>query len=112
MSTRRQIAEGRRGDGPITAGRLIVLADPGTRIQLVVEGVVILTRQVRQHLERHVRRLRQREGNRHLPRGRVRARALALVAAVVRPLNGLAARGRCITHHHEGGEGALTREAF
>ena len=61
MSTRRHIGECRRRDGPIAAGRQIVLGNPCARIQLVVEGVVILARQVRQHLEGHVRRLRQGE---------------------------------------------------
>jgi hypothetical protein len=74
VSTRRQIAEGRRGDGSIARGGHIVLCRPGTRIQLVMEGVVIRSRQVRQHLERNVRRRRQREGNRHLAGGRVRSR--------------------------------------
>ena len=74
MSTRRQIAEGRRGDGAITRGGHIVLRRPGARIQLVMEGVVILTSEVRQHLERNVRSRRQREGNRHLAGGRIRSR--------------------------------------
>jgi hypothetical protein len=71
VRTRRQIAEGRRRERGIATGRLIVLRSPGTRIQLVMEGIVVLTRQVRQHLERHVRRLRQREADRDLTGGRV-----------------------------------------
>ena len=77
-----------------------------------MEGIVIRARKIRQHLEAHVRRRRQREVDRNLAGGRIRGRAQALVAAVVRPLDGLAARGRRIAHHHKRGEQALAREAF
>jgi hypothetical protein len=65
-----------------------------------MEGIVIRAREVRQHLELHIRRRRQREVDRNLAGGRVRARAQTLVAAVVRPLDRLTARGRRIAHHH------------
>jgi hypothetical protein len=100
MCTRRQIAEGRRSDGPITAGLQIVLRSPCARIQLVMEGIVIRARQIRQHLEAHVRRRRQRKVDRNLAGRGIRGRGQTLVAAVIRPLDRLAARGRCIAHHH------------
>jgi hypothetical protein len=100
MRARRQIAEGRRRNRAITAGLHIVLRSPGARIQLVMEGIVIRTREVRQHLEAHVRRCRQREVDRNLTGGRIGGRAQTLVAAVVRPLDRLTARGCRIAHHH------------
>jgi hypothetical protein len=91
MRTRRQIAEGRRCDRAVTAGRLVILCRPGARIQLVMEGIVIRAGEVRQHLERHVRRLRQGEIDDHLTGRGIRRRAEVLVRAIVRPLNSLAA---------------------
>jgi hypothetical protein len=112
MRTRRQIAEGRRRDRAVTAGRLIVLCRPGARIQLVMEGVVIRAGEVRQHLEAYVCRLRQGEVDDHLIGRGIRRRAEVLVRAVVRPFDGLTARGRRIVHHHKRGKRALAREAF
>jgi hypothetical protein len=101
MSTGRQIAERRRCNRGISAGRHIVLCRPCARIQLVMEGIVILPRQVRQHLETHVRRRRQGEVDLHLAGGGIRRRGEVL-GTVVGPLDGLAAGGRRIVHHYEG----------
>ena len=99
MRARRQIAEGRRRDRAIAAGRQIVLRSPGARIQFVVEGIIVGARQIRQHLELHICRLREDEVDRHLAGGRIRGRGQNLVAAVIRPLNRRSARGRRIAHH-------------
>ena len=71
MRASSQIAEGRRRNRAITAGLHVVLRRPGARIQLVMEGVVIRAREVRQHLERHVRGRRQAKVDRNLAGGRV-----------------------------------------
>ena len=101
MRTRRQTAEGRRRDRGITRRLRIVLRRPRTRIQLVMERVIVSTRQVRQHLERYVRSRRQGEVDYYLTGRRIRRRAKVLVRAIIRPLNRLAARGRRIAHHHK-----------
>jgi hypothetical protein len=112
MSTRGQIAEGRRRDGRITAGSQIILRRPDTRIHPVVEGIVIATRQVRQDIELHVRRLRQRELDLHLAGRGIRRCSKVLVGAVIRPLDGLTTRGRRIAHPYKGRELGLTDQAF
>lgn len=76
-----------------------------------MEGIVIRSREVRKHLELHVRRLGQGERNLHLPGGSIR-RSAEVLGAVVRPLDSLAAGGRRIVHHHKGREKALTGEAL
>jgi hypothetical protein len=58
MSPCRKIAEGGRRDSAIAAGLHIVLCSPGTCIQFVIEGIVIRTREVGQHLELNIRRRR------------------------------------------------------
>jgi hypothetical protein len=102
MRACRQIIEDRQRNGRIAAGRCIVMRDPGARIHSVVERVVIPARQIRLHLELYIRHLRQGEADLHLTGRSIRRRAKVLVAAVVRPLDGLAARGRCIVYHHIG----------
>ena len=112
MSTRRQTVERRQAYGPITGGLHVVLRSPGARIQLVVEGIVIRAREVRQHLELHVGHLRQGEVDLHLTGGAVRGRAQHLIGAVIRPLNRLAARSRRIIYDGQRREAALAGEAF
>jgi hypothetical protein len=112
VTARRQIAEGRRGQGRIAAGRRIVVRGPGTRIQPIMEGIVITAREIRQQLEAYVRRLRQAEVDLHLAGRGIRRRAEILIGAVVRPLDGLTTRSRGIAHHNEGRKQALAREAF
>jgi hypothetical protein len=109
---RRQIAESRRRQGRIAAGRRIVVHRPGACIHPVMEGVIIPARQIRQNLEAHVRRRRQGEIDLHLAGRGIRGCTKVLVRAVIRPLDRLTTRGRRIVHHRKRGKQALAREAF
>ena len=61
MTAHRQIAEGRRRQDRIAAGRRIVVRRPGARVHPVMEGIVIPARQIRLYLKHHARRRSQRE---------------------------------------------------
>jgi hypothetical protein len=77
-----------------------------------MKGIVVRAREVHPDLELHIRRLRQCERDLQLAAGCIRGRGEVLVAAVVRPFDGLAARGRRIADHRKGREAALADQGL
>jgi hypothetical protein len=112
VRARSQVIERRRRDHSIAAGHHIVLRGPGAGVQLVIEGIVAGICQAGLNLELYICGLRQREIDRYLTGGRVRGCSQALIAAVIRPLDVLTARGRRIILCHKWRKRALACQAF